>query len=234
MENESQLFQFSRGIPLAMSLAAEMILKREEYQPFAREEQFQLIAVLMEELLNGQPDQVRRLFEAASVFWRFNEERLASIINEEIEYNSFRKLTSLPFVGLKEDGWMLHDAVRSWALEDLMLRKPQTYEQMRRKALNQIRREEESNPLLRQKLHLDKMSLHDNPLVRNICFSGHIDDVEVRECREIDLEAIQSLYTQYHQFVLPGIPEERHMEHLIRPIWESAQPLSSPFGRVTN
>jgi hypothetical protein len=125
----------------------------------------------------------------------------------------------LPCSNLK-DGWMLHDAVRSWALEDMMLRKPQTYEQMRMKALKQIRLEERSNPFLRQKLHLDKMSLHENPLVRNICFTGHLDNVEVRGCHECDLPVIESLYIRYHHFVLPEASEDFLMVRLIRPIWE--------------
>lgn len=220
-ETKTQLFRFSRGNPLAMTLAAEMMLRGNHDQSIAREEQFELIAVLMEELLHDLPGAVRRLFEAASVFWRFNEERIESIINEEIDPQSFRKLTSMPFVLLKEDSWMIHDAVRSWALEDLMLRKPQTYEQMRQKALKQIRLEEQANPLLRDKLHLDKMSLHENPLVRNICFSGHLDDVEVRECRECDLPVVESLYMKYHDFVLPSAPGEQHMVKLIRPIWQT-------------
>ena len=219
-ETKSQLFQFSRGIPLAMTLVAEMMLKGNQYKPLARVEQNQLISVLMEELFDGLQAPVRRLLEAASVFWRFNEERLASILNEDIDYESFRNLIKMPFIILKEDGWMLHDAVRSWALEDIMLRKPQTYEQMRRNALKQIRLEERSNPLLRQKLHLDKMSLHENPLVRNICFTAHLDNVEVRGCEECDLPVIQSLYLRYHHFVLPEAAEDLLMVRLIRPIWE--------------
>jgi hypothetical protein len=219
-ETKSQLFQFSRGIPLAMTLVAEMMLKGNQYKPLARVEQNQLISVLMEELFEGLEAPIRRLLEAASVFWRFNEERLSSLLDEEIDYEAFRKLIKMPFIILKEDGWMLHDAVRSWALEDMMLRKPQTYEQMRIKALKQIRSEEKSNPLLRQKLHLDKMSLHENPLVRNICFTGHLDNVEVRGCHEIDLPIIESLYLRYHHFVLPEASEDILMVRLIRPIWE--------------
>ncbi|MEH7178553.1 ATP-binding protein [Neobacillus vireti] len=219
-ETKSQLFHFSRGIPLAMTLVAEMMLKGNQYKPLARVEQNQLISVLMEELVDGLEAPVRRLLEAASVFWRFNEERLAAILNDEIDHESFRSLIKMPFIILKEDGWMLHDAVRSWALEDMMLRKPQTYEQMRRKALKQIRLEERTNPLIRQKLHLDKMSLHENPLVRNICFTAHLDNVEVRGCQEIDLPKIESLYLGYHHFVLPEASGDILMVRLIRPIWE--------------
>ncbi|PAE35016.1 ATP-binding protein [Bacillus sp. 7884-1] len=220
-ETKSQLFQFSRGIPLAMTLVAEMMLKGNQYKPLARVEQNHLISVLMEELFEGLEAPVRRLLEAASVFWRFNEERLSSLLDEEIDYESFRKLIKLPFIVLKEDGWMLHDAVRSWALEDIMLRKPQTYEQMRLKALNQIRLEERFNPHLRQKLHLDKMSLHENPLVRNICFTSHLENVEVRRCHECDIPVIESLYLRYHHFVLPEASEDILMVRLIRPIWEA-------------
>jgi hypothetical protein len=219
-ETKSQLFQFSRGIPLAMALVTEMMLKGDQYKPLARVEKNQLISVLMEELFEGMEAPVRRLLETAAVFWRFNEERLSSLLDEEIDYESFRKLIKMPFIILKEDGWMLHDAVRSWALEDIMLRKPQTYEKMRMKALYQIRLEERSNPLLKQKLHLDKMSLHENPLVRNICFTGHLDNVEVRGCDECDLPVIESLYIRYHHFVLPEASEDILMVRLIRPIWE--------------
>ena len=103
---------------------------------------------------------------------------------------------------------MLHDAVRAWSLEDLQLRKPNHLEQMRRKALEQIQLEERLNPEQRGSLQVEKMNLHENPLVRHICFSGHIEDVELSECRESDMLKMQSLYIRYHQFVFPGNPEE--------------------------
>nr|WP_263323582.1 DUF1492 domain-containing protein [Neobacillus sp. Marseille-Q6967] len=241
-DSKLQLFQFSRGNPLAMTLAAETILRGNHRKSIAREEKFELIAVLMEELLCELPSSVRKLFEAASVFWRFNEERIGSVLKEDIDPLAFRKLTSMPFVFLKEDSWMIHDAVRSWALEDIMLRKPQTYEQMRQRALTHIRLEEQQNLLLRQKLHLDKMSLHQNPLVRNICFSGHLDEVEIRECRERDLPAIKDLYTRYLDFASGAAPGERHMADLIYPVWQAdpssyitfwkADELIAFFGKV--
>jgi hypothetical protein len=64
------------------------------------------------------------------------------------------------------------------------------------------------------------MSLHENPLVRNICFTGHLDNVEVRGCEECDLPVIESLYIRYHHFVLPEASEDILMVRLIRPIWE--------------
>ncbi|MFJ5716217.1 AAA family ATPase [Neobacillus sp. NPDC093127] len=217
---QSDIYQFSRGIPLALTLAAELMLQTKGDMQFNRQEKTELLNILMEKLFSELPLNVCKLLEAASVFWKFNEERLASIINEEMDAFSFRKLTMMPYVFLKEDGWMVHDAVRAWVLEDLLLRKPLKYEEMRKKALNQIWLEERKNPKLRKKLHLDKMNLHENPMVRNICFSGQLEDVELRACREIDIPAIQSLYVRYHHYILPIVPEERYMEKLIRPIWE--------------
>jgi hypothetical protein len=64
------------------------------------------------------------------------------------------------------------------------------------------------------------MSLHENPLVRNICFTGHLENVEVQGCHERDLPVIESLYLRYHHFVLPEASEDILMVRLIRPIWE--------------
>ncbi len=203
-----------------MVLAAEIMLRGEENKALNRQKQLQLSGVMMDQLLQGLPSYLHRLIEAASVYWCFNEERLAAVMDEEIDAQSFRRLAALSFVIWKEDGWMLHDAVRAWALEDLQLRRPQHFEKMRRKALQQIRLEERLNPEKRGSLQVEKMNLHDNPLVRNICFSGHIDDVELSECRESDLPDLLSLYTRYHQYVFPENSKERQMEQLIRPIWE--------------
>lgn len=217
---QTQLVQFSRGVPLAMVLAAENMLRGEENKALNRKKQLQLSGIMMDQLLQGLPSYLHRLIDVASVYWCFNEERIAKVMDEEIDAESFRRLTALSFVIWKDDGWMLHDAVRAWALEDLQLRRPQHFENMRRKALQQIRLEERSNPERRGSLQVEKMNLHDNPLVRNICFSGHIDDVELSECCESDLPDLLSLYTRYHQYVLPENSKGRQMEQLIRPIWE--------------
>lgn len=219
-DEHSQLYRFSRGVPLAMVLAAETMLRGVNDRRFDREEQYQLISVFMLELLQELPASVYRLLEAAAVYWRFNEERLAAIMEEEIESVSFRKLIGMPFVTFKQDGWMLHDAIKAWALEDFMLRKPSTYELMRRKALKQIRMEERLNPQIRPKLQLEKMSLHEHPIVRSICFSGHLDDVELRPCKESDLTALQDLYLRFHRFASPSTVEEPHMVNLLPRIWE--------------
>jgi AAA ATPase domain len=207
----SQLIRFSGGIPLAMTLAAEVMLRGNSPNRFDRSEQYRLIAVLMDELPSELRPSLSHLIEAASVFWRFNEERLAILIDNET-VNEFRKLIQLPFVMLVDGGWMLHDAVRDWVQEDLIRRKPHTYEQMRKKAIQQIRLEERSDPQLRNKLRMEKLFLHEHPIVRNTCFLGYMDDVEVRECQECDLPAIQLLYTRYLNHVLPPVAGECHLE----------------------
>ncbi|WJH36043.1 hypothetical protein N6H14_09220 [Paenibacillus sp. CC-CFT747] len=204
-----------------MTLAAEVMLRGQAQRPLDDEEQYRLIALLMDELLQGLPSPVHLLLEAASVYGQFNEERLAAILETNAEPDTFRLLTALPFIIRKEDGWMLHDSARAWALEDLIRRKPQAYDRMRRKALDRIRLEEQAAPHLRQKLHMDRMSLHESPLVRHICFSSHLDEVELRVCRECDLPAMEALCLRYHQYSSPTVPEERHMAGLLRPIWKA-------------
>ncbi|TLS48905.1 hypothetical protein FE782_28295 [Paenibacillus antri] len=227
METQFRLLRFSGGIPLAMTMAAEVLL-RGNFERFDHGEQTQLITVLIEELIQGLPPSVQRLLEAASVLWRFNEDRLTSIVDDDIETETFRSLVRLPFITLAGDYWMLHDAVRTWTQQDLIRRKPQTYEQMRWKALEQIRSEERLHPRLRSKLRMDKLYLHEHPLVRSTCFLGPADGVELRECRECDIPAIQSLYIRYLNFIAPSVPEERHMEGIIRSVW-----LTDPSSFIT-
>ncbi|MDF2670776.1 MAG: ATP-binding protein [Paenibacillus sp.] len=217
----SLLFRYSRGIPLAMMLATEVMLRGDDFKLFDSNKQFYLTSMLMNELLQNMPSSLHQLLEAASVYWRFNEERLAVITQGKITAEAFRQFVELSFVVSRDDGWTLHDAVRAWALEDLIRRKPQAYEQMRRKALEQILLEERMHPHLQHNMYIDKFSLHEHPIVRTICFSGHLDDLELRECRECDLPTILSLYVHYHHHAGPLPEEVPPMTQLIRSIWEA-------------
>lgn len=218
----TRLAQFSGGIPLAMALATEVMLRAGDASRFDRTEHGRLIEVLMAELLRDLPPAVQSLIEAAAVYWRFNEERLIAALNTDILTDAFRDLVQLPFVIRSENEWMLHDTVRAWALEDLIQRKPNTYEQMRRRALEQLLEEERLRPHLQKKLYIDKMNLHEHPFVRNTFFSGHSNLVELRECRECDIPDIERLYLRYLRHSLPTGAAENHMVWLLRPVWEEA------------
>ncbi|MBO7744210.1 ATP-binding protein [Paenibacillus sp. MWE-103] len=219
-----RLQRFSGGVPLAMALAAETIRGGGEAGAgrLAREENFRLLSVLLADLLRGLPADMHRMLEAASVYWRFNEERLAAALGKELDPAAFRLFAGLPFVRLTEDGWLLHDAVRAWALEDFTLRRPSAYEAMRRGALLQIRREEELHPRLRGRLQLDKMNLHEHPLVRTVCFAGHPDgELELRACREADLPELERLYADYHRHAAPMPDDGPLLGGCLRDVWEA-------------
>lgn len=221
LELRARLFRFSGGIPLAMTIATEALLRGSRANVFAEEEKTWIISLLMEELTKELPTSVQQSLEAASVFWRFNEERLAAISEEIIETKTFRELIRMPFVQSTGGFWMLHDTVRAWVQEDLIRRKPQAYETMRKKALAHIQMEKLSNSYNYSTLRLDKLYLHEHPLVRSTCFSGLAEGLELRECRECDLPALESLYIRYHKFVHPSSQEERCMQSMIRPIWQA-------------
>ena len=181
-----------------MAFAAEVVRREDGKIGMNPEKQVRLTGMMMEQVLQGLPSSLHLLIEGASVYLCFNEERLQAVLDEKIDGEDFRSLISIPFVIWRQDGWMLHDAVRAWVLEDVLLRKPNHYERMRRKALDQIRLEETLNPERRESLQFDKMSLHENPLVGQICFSGHLEDVTLEECRESDLHEMLSLYSRFH------------------------------------
>ncbi|WP_066316070.1 AAA family ATPase [Bacillus sp. FJAT-29814] len=217
---QNQLFQFSGGIPLAMVLAIEVMIQGNGKNKLEASSKNKLISVLMDELLNGLPPFMYPLLEGASVYLWFNEERLSKVLDVEFTTQHFRNLIKLPVIVQQEEGWMLHDTVRDWLQNDMMQRKPHTYEQMRVKALQHIQLEEQLRPELLNKLRMDKLYLHENPIVRNTIFLGNVSDIEVRECQESDLPAVRSLYMRYVNNGAVEHSTECHMEHLIRPIWE--------------
>ncbi|OCA86035.1 hypothetical protein A8F94_14425 [Bacillus sp. FJAT-27225] len=212
------LSRFSGGIPLAMALTAEVLVRGSRTDVLDRSEQNRLISVLMDEITRTLPEQFQLVLEASSVYWRFNEDRLAALV--DISTSEFRELTQLPFVKQLEDGWVHHDAVRAWIHKDLISRKPHSYEKMRRKALHQIRMEEQLSPNLEAKLRMDKMFLHEHPIVRNTCCLGNLEDVEIRECLESNLPAVELLYLDYLNSTVSVHSGDRHLADLIRPIWE--------------
>lgn len=218
----THLAQFSGGIPLAMALATEVMLRAGDPKRFDRAAHGRLIEVLMGELLRDLPPSVQSLAEAATVYWRFNEERLAAALDAEVRTDAFRELVQLPFVIQSDGEWMLHETVRAWALDDLIQRKPSTYERMRQRALGQLLVEERLRPDLQKKLYMDKMNLHEHPFVRQTYFSGHPDRTELRECREADLPRVHSLYLRYLRHSLPSAAEDNYMDWLLRPLWEAA------------
>ncbi|WP_080839421.1 AAA family ATPase [Cohnella massiliensis] len=229
-ETRDAIERFSKGIPLALTLACDAVLRNgpEVLREGSLQRQMiqSLCTVLLQDLKNSFEKQ---LLDAASIFWRFDQEMLEEVAGQEIPDEAFREFTGLPFVSLSDEGgWSVVDAVRDWIKADLRNRAPETYDLYRRKALFFLQRRLAAAPAdLKRQLMVELLYLHDNELLRNYGFRGQGErfQVEVRAADDTDLPAMGKMYRDWTSTIPPYLPDETHQESYFRAVWE-AEPSS--------
>ena len=165
------LQRFSKGVPLALSMACEIILRQGRSNFLEHPEEKQLIEYLAAELLKDiKSAELKKIAEAASVVWKFDQELLQNLLQESIPTPIFREFCELPFVIRQEDRWALHDSVRHWIYSDFRSRMPQTYQTYRTRALSALNERIENDPQENASVSFEKIYLHENDFVRNFCF----------------------------------------------------------------
>lgn len=215
----ASLQRFSNGLPLALSLACEIILSKGSTQFLDQHHQDPIITYLIEELTRDLEDNDWKCFmEAASVVWRFDQELLQFLLQEKIENDHFREFCRLPFVTRQADGWSLHDSIRQWVFTDLRNRMPQTFQIYRRLAQEALHKREMLLPHKKTELAFERLYLHELDFVRDLRFQWD-DRLRLRECRESDLESVEQLYLEHLHNQSNFIMGETHLETLIRPLW---------------
>lgn len=212
-----QLHRFTGGIPLALSMACHIDLSDGKMDLFLPQQQL-LGFLAMEMTKDAASPALRRYTEAASIVWRFDQERLQSILDEEVPPEAFHDFCRLPFVIRLEDGWSLHDTVRQWIYGDFQSRRPDTAMTYRKRALAALRELERKRPDRKMEWVFEKLFLHENDIIRGFCFQPENRLVE-RECTEQDLDRMEHLYLAYLQSQPHYVSGDTHLESLIRPIW---------------
>lgn len=214
-----RLVRFSKGVPLAMSLASELIL-RNHHSDFPQQvEQHALISMLAGRLMReiaGTP--LERYAEAASVMLKFDQELLQTVLGEPVTTDQFREFCSLPFVVMRHDRWSLHDAVREWIKADFQKRKPQTRQAIRRNALAALKVRSALHPSLQSEIGFELIYLHDSPFVRGFCFQPD-DRLDFRPVGAGDLDRLEQLYLAHLRASCGADPADPHLAPLIRPLW---------------
>lgn len=212
------LQQFSNGLPLALSLACEIIVLKGNTQFLDQYQKDHIITYLIEELTRDlEENDWKRYMEASSVVWRFDQELLQSLLQEKITNDYFREFCRLPFVIRQADGWSLHDSIRQWVFTDLRNRMPQTFQAYRRLALDALYKRADLFPHKKTDLAFERLYLHELDFVRDFRFQWD-DRLRFRECREQDLDLVEQLYLQHLHNQSNFIPGETHLEALIRPL----------------
>lgn len=216
------LYQFSKGVPLALSLACEIIAQRGNTSFLNNLQQKEIIGYLMEELIRDISHPAYQTYlEATALVWRFDQELLQALLMEEIPTQRFLEFCRLPFVIRHDRSWMLHDSVRQWIYTDLRDRKPQVVQAYRLRALDALRDREIQQPALRVELAVDKIYLCENDFVRSFSFRQD-HNIRIRGCNEEDIELCVQQYLNYLHHQSNYIADEVHLENLIRPLWYAA------------
>ena len=167
----AEITQVAGGIPLALSLAADMATQRGVREFPAAADWHLAIRSLVEVLLRDVGDQdLRILLEAAAVLREFDEELLAAAAEKEDVTAAFAALCRLSFVRPAQHGLTLHDEVRRILIEDLRWRRPEHLIELRRRAWRHYRRRMRESPpqawMIADELHLSGNELVQAMLVQ--------------------------------------------------------------------
>jgi hypothetical protein len=215
----NSLQRFSNGLPLALSIACEIILRKDSTLFLDRQQKDQIITYLVAELTRDiEESYLKRYTEAASMVWRFDQELLQFLLKENIPIEHFREFCRLPFVIRQADHWSLHDSIRQWVFTDLRSRMPQTFQIYRRHALEVLLKRESLLPHKKTELAFERLYLHELVFVRDFRFQWD-DCLRFRECREQQLGLVEQLYLEYLHNQTNFIHGETHLETLISPLW---------------
>ncbi|MFC0212939.1 LuxR C-terminal-related transcriptional regulator [Paenibacillus chartarius] len=122
---KEKIWRRTNGHPLAMSLAAASYAQMPHANALDASDWFDQLASLW--LQEVRDRELIRFIEAASVMRVFDQEKLSSIMKEELSPDLFDRLVALSFVRRTERGWQMHDQMRESMLVRLKARMPKRY-----------------------------------------------------------------------------------------------------------
>jgi hypothetical protein len=135
-----QIIHVAAGQPLALSLAADLALRRGALDFAAAPEWQVAVSGLVERLLRDVVDaDLRTALEAASVVRQVDEATLLAMAGRPLDQSTFARLAQLSFVRPAERGLALHDDIRRVLSSDLRWRDRPRFDELRRRALAHYR-----------------------------------------------------------------------------------------------
>lgn len=219
---QDEIERFSNGFPLTLSLACEVVLNRGHEKlmdsPHTRVAIGTLIEKTVKDMNNGL---FQKLLDITSLLWRFDQDLLSVIVDEQISTKSFREFCQLPFISVCDRGWSLHDVVRRWIKLDIANRAPEKYTLYRTKALKELRRREMvAAGKGKRNFSVEKLYLYENDWIQNYLFNAHGEGVSIRPMHLNDLPEVENIYRLWSLNTAPYIEDDTHQEKLIRPLLE--------------
>lgn len=111
------IIKFARGLPMVVTSAVQLWVKygMEDFQSVKAE----IVANLVDRLMEGVPSALIPALEAAAVVRWFDQPILRAVMNKDDVRDLYNELRRFPFVRTRVEGLALHDSVREMMDENL-------------------------------------------------------------------------------------------------------------------
>ncbi len=126
------IIHFARGLPMVVTSAVQLWVKYgvEDFQAVKVE----IVANLVDRLMEGVPSTLIPALEAAAVVRWFDQPILRAVMQQDDLREAYNELRRFPFVRVRVEGLALHDAVREIMDENLRVQDSERYRELHKRA----------------------------------------------------------------------------------------------------
>lgn len=126
------IIRFARGLPIVVTSAVQLWIQYgvEDFQAVKP----QVVADLVDRLLEGVPQEMIPVLEAAAVLRWFNKETLRAVTGQTNVNTAYDALRRFPFMRPRTEGLALHDTVREILDENLRMHDPERHYELHERA----------------------------------------------------------------------------------------------------
>ena len=126
------IMQFARGLPIVATTVVQLWVKYglEDFQTVRP----QVVADLVDRLLEGVPQEMCPAFESAAVLRYFNVEALSALLFRSNAETLYTELRRWPFIRSRKEGLAVHDTMREMINEALHVRTPERFRTLHERA----------------------------------------------------------------------------------------------------
>lgn len=126
------IIQFARGLPIVVTSAVQLWVRYgvEDFQTVKP----QVIADLVDRLLEGVPPDFRPVLETVATLRWFNRDVLRARLKSDDANSAYDELRRFPFIRPRVEGLALHDAMREMLDENLRVHDPRRYQELHQQA----------------------------------------------------------------------------------------------------
>ena len=149
------IIKFARGLPMVVTSAVQLWVKygMEDFHAVKAE----IVANLVDRLMEGVPGALLPALEAAAVVRWFDQPILRAVMNKEDVRDVYNELRRFPFVRTRVEGLALHDSVREMMDENLRVQDSERHAELHERAAVYFEKKLEKAKEEAQRLGLERL-----------------------------------------------------------------------------